>query len=171
MSPIEGEYPSTDPSSGESTVLRRLLLIADGKRAVSKAMKGILVSASVSLAFISLMVPDCFAETKTVPAWYPNKSCVNEFERVGNACASQPLPISKMQQCIEEKVSAECMRQMKDAQSRLQKILPKCQEANDSYLKRLIAVCGKATNNNGACYDRVRRESEGEIQAACEGMQ
>ncbi len=138
---------------------------------ISMPSKVMVVSALISFIIVSLFVQNCFAQSKTVPSWYPDSSCVKQYESAGKICASQPRPMSVIQQCIQEKVSAECISQMKEAQNRLSQILPKCTEANQEYVQKLKATCGNATNENGACYERIHLEFEPKIQAACGGMQ
>jgi hypothetical protein len=129
------------------------------------------VIALLSFITISLMAQSGFAQSKTVPSWYPDSSCVQQYESVGKACASQPRPITAIQQCIQEKVSAECISQMKNAQNRLSQILPKCTEANQNFIQELKSTCGNASKENEACYKRIRLEFETKIQEACGGMQ
>jgi hypothetical protein len=133
--------------------------------------KFIVVSALISVITISLLVQNCFAQSKTAPSWYPDSTCVQQYESAGKICASQLRPISAIQQCIQEKVIAECMSQMQDAQNRLSQILPKCTEANQDYVQKLITTCGTASKDNEACYKRIRLEFEAKIQTACGGMQ
>ncbi|MDD2272172.1 MAG: hypothetical protein PHP95_10845 [Desulfuromonadaceae bacterium] len=138
---------------------------------ISLLSKFIVVSVLASLSTISLMVQNCFAESKKIPTWYPDSSCVQQYESVGKVCASQPRPTSAIQLCIQEKVSAECISQMKNAQNHLSQILPNCTEANKNFIQKLKTTCGNASNENEACYKRIRLEFEANIQEACGGMQ
>jgi hypothetical protein len=89
------------------------------------------------------MAQDTPTQSKLLPSWAPDWSCMEEFERTTQH-------------------SVRCKEQLSIATKRMQEESIKCSDA----MQKVYGLCGIGQNANEACYKKYRPD----LNAACSGM-
>lgn len=128
----------------------------------------------ITLILTVMHIETPFAQAQPLPAWSPDRACIQQIEAAGKECSSrqgaQANSIPELQQCLQGKLSQDCKAQMNNARQHLSQAGSQCTEASQQLAQAIKTTCGPITNENGNCLVRVAGEHKSRMDAACKGL-
>jgi hypothetical protein len=128
----------------------------------------------IALVLSVIYIKSPIAQTQPLPAWSPDRACLQQIEAAGKECSSrqgaQAKSIPVLQQCLQETLTQDCRTQMNNAKQHLSQASAQCTEASQQLAQAIKTSCGPITNDNGHCLVRVTGEHKSQMEAACKGL-
>ena len=132
------------------------------------------VSSMIAFVLLAMQTNICFAETKPLPSWSPDRACLQQFESAGKECShqkdSQATSMSALQQCIHGKISLDCMNQIDSAKKNMMQAMAPCTEASQQAMQAIKAACGVIAKENQDCFKKIASEQKAKVEVACKGL-